>query len=480
MKKKHVVTIIIICGLIAFFTGRAILNQRDYVSRLEALHQREMHEWVINQRTLAYRLDTNIAEALAAPDEKTLGKALSDAYDTAHEGRELLWRPSLINEVNVALDRWRFRAVYGDTYDYLYYLINKDSNFPLTTVEVKNLEVIRSYSEVFVNGFSEVIPHIQYEEETDSGMKTLKYHPWKEIIKDKGIISKLNDMGSDFNILPLIGDGDKRYREYKDLRRSESNFEYGLKHSNEEVFEDEVLIERAEAFLKDLAIGDLTEPSPPSEPYTGKTNVGESSGHGGDLVGEYIHHTVEDKDTNTIYEMDITNIGSHIAQLQLNQKNSKLSSIEEAIELGEELLDKWMDYERVSVELIQNQWDKSRHEVYFVYAVVEEDVIVNNKTVTLAVALGENKNLGINMDAFKYFDTYSYPLNYTPELTPEEAITLLSPQLTATKEPSLEIKRGTFTLVYNIPVEGVKWVDKVYINAVTGEYEGMEYDYSRP
>jgi len=317
-------------------------------------------------------------------------------------------------------------------------------------------------------------------EETSRGTKTLKYHPWKKIINDEAMIKKIHSLGSKLNLLPYIGDGDAQYRDYIDSRRNVSSFDYGLIHSDEEVFDDEALVERGKIFLKTFATGNLTKPLASSDPVTGRTDASQSSEPAGRFVGEYTHYAVEDKEVHTTYEVDITKVGGHISRFNLSQRNSEISSLEEVVNLGKGILEHWKSYEGVNLKLIQTQMASDSKDAHFVYAAVVEDVIVNSKMVILSASMGNNERLGVTIDAFEYFNLYNYPINHKPQLTKEEAVASLSPQMIPTKEPWLEIKRGTSTLVYAIPVTGVKWVNVVYINAVTGEYEGIEYDYTRP
>jgi uncharacterized membrane protein YkoI len=65
--------------------------------------------------------------------------------------------------------------------------------------------------------------------------------------------------------------------------------------------------------------------------------------------------------------------------------------------------------------------------------------------------------------------------SHQPRLTEEEALELLSPNLAVAGEPRLEVRGAT--LVYAIPVTGVDRVRTVYIDAVTGAYQGMDYDH---
>jgi hypothetical protein len=483
--RKHIAIVVLVCAVAVIVAGRAALNFRDYVRDLEGFHQREMQDWVVAQRGAAYRLDMAVAEALVANDAQTLAKALTEASEAAYKGREAIWRTSLVSGVNAAVDRWGFRSAYESAGSYLYYLSSKDNRFPLAEVEVQNLELIRTYAEAFFTGFSEVLTHIVYEEEISPGMMAWKYRPWQKIIHDDTMVAKIDDFGSDYNLLPPIGDRDASYRAFLDARRvGVPDLQHGLAYSGEPIFDEEALAERTERFLKAIGAGDLSNAEAP-DPVTGRTDVTEGGGRaingfGEDrYIGEYLVYGVKDREAETTYEVEITHIGAHISRLEVRQWQSG-GSMDEAIATGQDVLTQWAAYEGVTLELTQTHLPVGDNYVYFVYAVVIEDVVANDQLITLEISLDSGQSLRISLDAFKYFTRYNYPHNYSPELTGEEAVAALSPQLTAAGVPRMEIQRGTNTLVYAIPVKGVKWVDRVYINAVTGAYEGMEYDYTRP
>ena len=78
----------------------------------------------------------------------------------------------------------------------------------------------------------------------------------------------------------------------------------------------------------------------------------------------------------------------------------------------------------------------------------------------------------LRFDATRYFEFSKYDLS-PAKLTPEEAVAKLGPGAQAAGTPRLQAMREK--LVYAIPIRGIERVSHVYINAVTGEEEGIEY-----
>lgn len=147
------------------------------------------------------------------------------------------------------------------------------------------------------------------------------------------------------------------------------------------------------------------------------------------------------------------------------------------MEAGDYLAARWAEFEKTALE--RSETHQNGKEARLVYAVIENGALVTDRTLMAGVYPGED-SYGIRLDAETYFTLYHSTVEYSPQITPQEALELLSPLLSAAGEPGLVARQGGAALVYVIPVTGVKWVDKVYINAVTGRYEGMEYDYGRP
>lgn len=82
--------------------------------------------------------------------------------------------------------------------------------------------------------------------------------------------------------------------------------------------------------------------------------------------------------------------------------------------------------------------------------------------------------------ALKSFDAYNYFYNYNktfplhPKLTAEQASEQLGPNVNASGKPKLEIHNSK--LVYAFSVTGIEGVSHVYVNALTGADEGIDYN----
>lgn len=65
-----------------------------------------------------------------------------------------------------------------------------------------------------------------------------------------------------------------------------------------------------------------------------------------------------------------------------------------------------------------------------------------------------------------------------PKLSKEEAISKLTENVEVNGDIKLQVINGNKTfdvLVYAVPVKGIDRVDFIYINATTGENEGVHY-----
>lgn len=128
MKQRYIIVLAVVFVAAAIVVGGSMRNHMAYVRDLEEFHVREMQQWVIMQRGFAYKLDVALAEVLTATDDAR-DKALSEANNIAWQGRDALFRPSLLSTVNQAVDRWGYAPVYEKAGGYLYYL--KESGRPL-------------------------------------------------------------------------------------------------------------------------------------------------------------------------------------------------------------------------------------------------------------------------------------------------------------------------------------------------------------
>ena len=484
MERKKIIAMALLLLVAAVISVRAYVNHMEYVRGLEEFHVHKLQEWVITQRGFAYRLDRAVAEVLAAPDADTLSSALGSAHETAYAAREALWAPIPLQGLRTYIDRWDYSQSYQNMGSYLYYLLDTGSD--LGSVEVSNLELMREHTEAIYGAFDAVLSHIQYEELSASGTAVMRTYPWRRIIDDDSLAHALDSAGLQMRLLRPVGYGDSGYRSYLDSRRSRWDPSWGLARSGERMYSEEEMLSQARAFVRDFHNGRVVPAYGTPRPPEGDGWIVGSGSYDSALESDYLRFALMDQDTQWTYEIDVTEIGGHLFQVELSGTRGTrpnpgpdikaVDSLSDLKETARALVDHWAKMEGVILEPVQSR-ESYPKEMHIHYAQVVKGVLVRDSRVEVRAYLGTD-SLGITIDAKALFHMYGWVPD-EPEITPEQAVESLSPHLTATGEPWLETRHG-LTVVYAIPVEGVDRVDVVYVNAVTGGYEGMDYQYSRP
>ena len=474
MKKSHKIVIAIALIGLVLLAGKMARDHGAYVRDLEDFRVRELHEWTVQQRGSAYSLDRAVAEILVAYDDDHLEAALEDALQRAHRAQENLWGGRApTTGMLMAVDRGGFRHAYESASAYLHYLLEREVDGGLNAVEVQNLELIRSYASLFWDGFDELMSHIQYEE-----TNFYRLHRWSRVRQDDQMVAVLNNLGQQLRLMDGVGADDRDYRAFIDGLRSDARpyQDYGVGNSGERAYSQEEMLEQAKSFARTIMRGEpeVATAIERAVPSVGRTDhVVVSEGYCSS-IGDHATFGLQDSETGWSYDVSVTATGGHVFVVKVNESVSEIGSREATLELAETLLARWAEFEGVSLEEMLI-FDREQG-VRMAHAVVIDDVLFPEQVVWTQIPL-DGSHSAIEVNADRYFALYGHPQVPEPGITAAEAISLLSPALAPAGEVRLEFRGNR--LLYGIPVTGVDRVYKVYVNAVSGQYERMEYEYRR-
>lgn len=206
----------------------------------------------------------------------------------------------------------------------------------------------------------------------------------------------------------------------------------------------------------------------------GKQIVNMVSGGSSPQLGEFMDFKLSDttgKPTSS-YIATLSKSG-HVLQVTRDGSISEEGVVEQSMDLKQAIAaaDTWMarwSDERLAI-VAKEIKDTS---IYLTYIPVRKQVSIPQ----MQVVWQFNRRTG----ALKSFDAYSYFYNYNktfplhPKLTAEQASEKLSSKVTVSGKPKLEIHNSK--LVYAFSVTGIEGVSRVYVNALTGADEGIDYN----
>lgn len=161
--------------------------------------------------------------------------------------------------------------------------------------------------------------------------------------------------------------------------------------------------------------------------------------------------------------LQVTRDGSIYEEVAVEQS----IDLKQAIAVANTWMARWSD-ERMTI-VAKEIKDTS---IYLTYIPVREQVSIPQ----MQVVWQFNHRTG----TLKSFDAYSYYYNYNktfllhPKLTVEQASEKLGSKVNVSGKPKLEIQNSK--LVYAFSVTGIEGVSHVYVNALTGASEGIDYN----
>lgn len=206
----------------------------------------------------------------------------------------------------------------------------------------------------------------------------------------------------------------------------------------------------------------------------GKQIVNMVSGGSSPQLGEVMDFKLSDTAGKPIssYIATLSKSG-HVLQVTRDGSTSEEGAVEQSMDLKQAIAvaDTWMarwSDERMTI-VAKEIKDTS---IYLTYIPVREQVSIPQ----MHVLWEFDRRTG----ALKSFDAYNYFYNYNktfplhPKLTVEQASEKLGSKVNVSDRPKLEIQNSK--LVYALSVNGIEGVSHVYVNALTGAYEGIDYN----
>jgi hypothetical protein len=385
MTKRHLTAAVFVVALISVWLGHNHLREAAaYVRELEQFRTRELRNWVATQRASARALDRAVAEALVA-DPQRATTALKAASEQAWSAREALWRSPPLDTARSQLDRWGYQHFYAAMGEYLDYLTARGCELPLGAIDLQNLNLIRTYADVFYAGFDELLQCIQYEQQSPEGTVYVHYYTWKQIVEDAQVISVLERLGQELNSLPAVGSSDTEFQAYQDASRAAIAGSLGLANSDEPVLGQQEILERAEAFLAALVAALTGPPAPPDVSDRRGALLTLSGGGSGSGIDDYRQFTVSDSPTGWDCDITVTAIGGHIMRVELRSRQPAPLPLPALLMTAEALLREWSEFEGVTLTEIERR--ESDQSAYLAYAVTVDGIAYVDELVTLGVAV---------------------------------------------------------------------------------------------
>jgi len=478
LKKKRILLILIALSILFLGVRPQVKSHFDYVADLEYNHTQELYRWVTKQRSLLSQLDRQIAVALTSNDPFHQQQSLLLAQASAEEAYSLLWRGSNLHSMDQSIQRWQIPSICRDISHYLTYLSDQTLEQPLTTNQINTLEEIRNTGQILYFAFTDLSTFIQYPQTGPEGT-VIQTNSWQSIRNNSDISSLIDEIGNELRLMDRIGQKDPLYR---------ASFEHNLASANKSSISNsdyphldetahqaflEALASRIEAHIDGSPKGD-------SQPSYSKTSTVQNESMVEFSDQEVLYFSSQNTDKQIVFHFHSTSKGGYLYHLDIQQTNSPYKELADVLPVSEKIFEEWLKDHPMNLTLIHESTHSQGNSIQYTYASVEKGVVINPKQVSLSVQLEENGRMTIRIDAFRYYSLYLTPYDLEPRLTPEEALLQIAPYLNTMGSPSLEIKLDDPKLVYRIPVTGIKWVDAVFVNALSGKHEGIDYDYTRP
>lgn len=444
--KSYKIMVIILLIAIVSVGWLAFHSYKSYED-INKIYQDKVAYEIFQMRSMIYGADINITKTLVALDKKSQFNSILDAKNYISKIGS--------NKINYTLGSISYGAFWGDIEKYFNYLLNK--NGLLNSIERENLRIIREHLGIIKPTFDNL-------EEIARRKEWERYFVHNERVKEifSGMEEKLNK-------LPNIGENDGSYKESK----------YGyVGHYSNNIFKDEKKYSKEE--LSKIAknfMGRLWEDD--LEIKSG----GEGSSP---LIGRYItYNGFKDNKMVGSYQVQISVLGGHIISAEslgdyegeddFNKEEDRVlgpMDKEKAINYGKALIDRWNEE---NLKLYNLQEEKNKY--IMVFAPAKNNINLTNRSVEVIIEPNEGRLIGFNANDYFIYYGKEPPTEYT--LSQEEVLNNLYDEIEVIGTPKLEVirgKSGSDILAYSIPVKGIKKVEKIYINAMTGGNEGMVYE----
>jgi spore germination protein len=402
---------------------------------------RNAQYWQQTQSFYLYNFDYALAESLAAPTPAKRQAALQSAIENA----KLILQLEKSASVTMNFQSWSsYESFIMDSIRYLAYPASEKGP-SLNPDQLEQIQRMRKFARTAL--------------------------PYLDQMREKGYDTSLADiqqistaMEASLSQLDSISTyGNKAFNEFLYNQNPYMPTKPGTVFAGEPSYTAAELTAKAKTFM-----GDIWNKG------AGKQIVNMVSGGDSPEFGEVMDFMLSDTDgkQTSSYIATLSKSG-HVLQVTRHGSISEEAAeqqpidVTQAVVLADAWMARWSD-ERLTL-ITKEQTDTSIH---LAYIPVREQVSIPQ----MQVEWQFDRRTGAlkSFDAYKYFYNYnkSFPLH--PKLTAQQASGKLGPYVNASGMPKLEIHNSK--LVYAFAVTGVEGVSHVYVNALTGAGEGIDYN----
>ncbi len=436
------VTLVVLCLAVSITSAH---RHMQYVRQLEQARSYVFAGWAAAQASAALEFDKALAEILVTANTSALPKSIQHALAAAERGNKLLTEQPPQQELALAISEWEDRLFYSAAHSYLVYL---DSTLHTAPPDETHLRVISSmriaaestYAE-FLKAHNKILEHVASSQHSSDIL-----------------LEALSSISRHLAAVPHPRDEDEHYEAYL-LEVEDHVYRYSLGRSGETEHSEPAMRDRAEQFAAQFFGARLR-----------RTVQTPSAGGYSTVSGAYIRFVVADPSTGIDCHIQVSEKGMHILSARIRVPYTPNDTITEILRVAEHLLTCWTQSESVVLTHVMSPKD-----TVSLYSAVEHGVIMYDKQVTLSLdtEIAEHSSttaFWVSLDATKYFANFMLPIEQSAWIPSVRARDIIG---SAAGEPELTLRDAK--LLYRVPVSGVPRVSAAYVNAVSGEYEFMEY-----
>lgn len=401
--------------------------------------QRNAQYWAHVQWMNLRDFDYALAESLAAPTIADRQSALQSANEDAHLNQQLHTSAS----ATMNLPSWiTYESFIVDSSRYLSYPASEKGP-SLNPDQLVQIQRMRLFART-------ALPYLEQ-------MRAVGYHTSIADIQRistamEAALSKLDSISTR---------GNKAFNDFLYARNPYVPAKPGTVFEGEPLYSSSELAAKAEAFMGDSW-----------NEEAGKRIV-PFSGGGSPQFGEFMDFELSDNGGHktSSYIATLSKSG-HVLRVARHSKISEEADakqpldVDQVVALADDWMTRWSE-ERLTL-VTREQTETS---IRLVYVPVREHVSIPQ----MQVEWQFDRRTGAlkNFDAYQYFYNYNQSFPLQPKLTAEQASGKLGPNVNIVGTPTLEIHDGK--LVYAFSATGVEGVSRVFVNALTGAGEGIDY-----
>jgi len=402
--------------------------------------QRNAQYWANVQWMNVREFDYALAESLTASTLASRQAALQSAIEHA----DLILQLATSASATMNLRSWSaYEWFISDSSRYLAYLASEKGPL-LNPDQLEQIQRMRLFART-------ALPYLEQ-------MRVEGYHT--SIADIQRISTAMEEALSKLDSISTRGN--KAFNDFLYARNPYVPAKPGTVFEGEPLYSSSELAAKAEAFMGNfwnVEVGKQIVPiSGGGSPQLGEFIDFKLSDNGGEITSSYIATL-----SKSGHVFGVTRHSKIVEEADVKEP----LGVDQAVALADAWMTRWSE-ERLTL-VTREETDNT---IRLVYIPVREHVSIPLMQVEWQFDLrtGALKSY----DAYQYFYNYnrSFPLH--PKLTAEQASGKLGPNVKVVGTPTLEIHDGK--LVYAFSVTGVEGVSRVFVNALNGAGEGIDYN----